>query len=549
MLVTSRTVEADDEPIEDDSHDSDDDEADPADLRLQHEVDDDDDELDDDNGAPAAGAAEPLNSPQRMSLMMSFVPSIAPLPVSDDIAVVNLAARMFVGANVTPFATMLDRQIVGLLDTEGAARSLCRHLYRVLSVGGVDVAPTFESARDRVALASAGQFVPIEKLAVNVHVKSAYRLLHPGPAEAPVTFANIIDALANAIVCRRQALERSTPGTAVSLASAVRSPTPTETAEGRAAFEAYHNNGRPLTSAATLPHESPTNVFASAAMFESRMQFANHIAAGFVFVGLSFYHDAVFLYRTTAGTVLRMQVLIDDQPDYIEICQFSERMHDPQHIYWAIVDPALTKLRAGMRLCVGGGEYVDVVGSLFDMKLDKLAYVDFMKRRGRATALSTTAAPGTVAFRHGPISNGRLQWRSLDAMMAYYETHSCGPVGKSEDALALAGMHLWRGGMIGAAARVEKPFYMSPNLDCFRNAGALRMWSCYIHLSIASSQQTQPTLSELSCQRDCAILRDYRQRWQCKQQFVLRVVVWSVVLTFRFKIFFFFFFFGACRGE
>jgi hypothetical protein len=66
---------------------------------------------------------------------------------------------------------------------------------------------------------------------------------------------------------------------------------------------------------------------------------------------------------------------------------------------------------------------------------------------------------------------------------------------------------------------------------------------------LPAANQTQSTLSELSCRHDCAILQDYRKRWQCKQHFVLRVVVWSVVLTFRFKIFlFFFFFFSALAG-
>jgi hypothetical protein len=113
---------------------------------------------------------------------------------------------------------------------------------------------------------------------------------------------------------------------------------------------------------------------------------------------------------------------------------------------------------------------------------DKLAYVDWLKLRGSAPALCTPALAGTPDFRNGLHCDGQLRWRSANAMMAFYQANTHGGVGAAETKLATVGLALFRSGR-GTTAAVQMPFYMSPNLDAFRNAGALRMWSCYIHQS------------------------------------------------------------------
>jgi hypothetical protein len=353
----------------------------------------------------------------RRAIMQHCVP---PLDKNDEPFVVPPAGSDRVVAlastdNSAGACTDLTYMLIGIMNRHGLSREPCRQIFKVLSDQvGNRVAATYESACVQVAVRGGAQCMNSDLLSVDLPILSTYeRDVRDTATHATVAYRDPMMLLAGEILRRQAYLARSSDQSPP-LMVCIREPTKAEADVGAAQFAMFHNNNADITSWDNLPQQAPSNVWSSAAMHESRMEFSRAII-GAAYVGVSITHDGAMMFRRQECIVFRVRFTVAEDAPWLEVMSIPAGRHDEQDVYELVFLPFLRRLRSGVRF-KRGVDFVDVVGSLFDVALDKMAAVSWLCIKGISGAQFTAAAAGTTDFREAPVvtdANGqkRLAWR------------------------------------------------------------------------------------------------------------------------------------------
>lgn len=470
--------------------------------------DSEDDALDDDgsdsdgeqaiNNAPVvadADARRAIAIATRRSITQHFVPApVSAASVSFVIPSLDSDRTIhLVPPNAeAPECSDLTLLLIGVMNQHRLAREPCRQLFKVLhSFPNINVAATYESACLQVAARDYAQCANAELLSVELPILDTYeRDVRDTSTHATVAYRDPMMLLAGELVrCqgeRWRAAGRPAAGPP-SLRRCVRVPTDDELAEGAAQFAMFSNDNTDITSWDALPTQAPSSVWASAAMHESRAQFRSALQNSALYVGVSITHDGAMMFRRQECVVFRVRFTATEDAPWLEVLSVPAGRHDEHDIYEFVFLPFLRRLRSGVRFR-RMHDFVDIVGSLFDIALDKKAAVGWLCINGNKTnAQFTSALSGTADFRTCPVTVGaderaRFAWRSLDKMAVVYE-RAIEVAGNQS--LTAAKKLLARHGMALHVRNgtVLQPIWLVSELDWFRRAGALRVWPCHLHQS------------------------------------------------------------------